>query len=306
MPSFSPLLKITRPKNTGNKNIIKVTRGHWHSFDNQRKEVEKIFKNVNLEEEWQKYTHLDLLSLGMGKLLRIYKGSFFRLLKALYPYKKWNVLDHRRLPKNYWASLHNQRLFLEDIYHKLNFNTLDDFLSLTTKDIINFGGSRLVNKNKSSFFLTLRRAYPNHCWEIQKRIYQSPNHWESVANQRTFFDYFYNKYGFTSMEQWYSVKNANIREEKGASLLRIYGSLFRALQVAYPEYSWDIYRSSARKTKHFEDPENIRNFILRVMRIYSVEREDDWYRISRRQIKRSGGGNLLYSKGFFLKFIYNL
>jgi hypothetical protein len=98
----------------------------------------------------------------------------FEALKAAYPEKDWSGLSPQRKPNGYWKDTGNHKDFMEQIGKKLGIKTLDDWNSITTKDIIAVeGGASLLTHYSGSL---LRGSYLyeySHRGSIEKYLSRS-------------------------------------------------------------------------------------------------------------------------------------
>src|SRR5437763_1774865 len=86
--------------------------------------------------------------------------------------------------------------------------------------------------------------------------------WKNTKTRREFFDWLGNQLGYKSMDDWYNVTVENIHEHVGSWLLNYYynGSPSKALQSAYPEHNWMLWRFGRVPIGFWEKPENQREF----------------------------------------------
>jgi hypothetical protein len=125
----------------------------------------------------------------------------------------------------------------------------------------------------NSLCKALQTIYPEHKWEMWK-FKQSPKHyWDDIKNQRIFFDSVAKKLGIEKMEDWYTVKNRDVRDLKVDGVLSRYrGSLIRALKSIYPEYEWKEWRFF-RTTHHFwKDESNALSFMKDLEKVHTRAR----------------------------------
>jgi hypothetical protein len=74
-------------------------------------------------------------------------------------------------------------------------------------------------------------------WKFPKT---SEKYWDSMANQRTWFDWVSKELKITKFEDWYKIKTTQMKAYDGSVVLERYlGSLSRALMAVYPEYLLD-------------------------------------------------------------------
>jgi len=199
-------------------------------------------------ENWYSVLKVDIIGAGGGGLLKYYSGSQVEALVKLYPelmLKKGNFLKPKvklKLPR--WRAPGKQRKFFNEFAQSKKFNPLDveNWYSITLRDIIRAGGSGLLNYYKGSHIEALVKLYPELTFNkgnfsTCKVGWKGPG-WKSFGNQRKFFDEFAKSQKFNPLkaENWYSVTLRDITRAGGGGLLKYYsGSHIEALMKLYPE-----------------------------------------------------------------------
>ena len=112
---------------------------------------------------------------------------------------------------------------------KLNLNSLDDWLNINQKKIIQNGGRILIRIYRSDYKLLLSSLYPDHHWnfnqfkiKLNKKIY-----FDTIDQQKSFLDQLFIKFKLKSMNDWLHVSTRKIIEKGGRKLLDIYYHNFR-------------------------------------------------------------------------------
>lgn len=107
------------------------------------------------------------------------------------------------------------------------------------------------------------------------------------------------KAGVQGPQQWRTVGTAMVKQLGGAGLLDRYGgSVARLLEACYPEVEWKPWHLRKRFGKaHWTLPENRRAFLHQLAAEFSIERPEDWKRVSSEDIRARGGAPLLSRKG---------
>jgi len=142
------------------------------------------------------------------------------------------------------------------------FPSFDSWYSLSTQDLIQFGGSRFLKKHNNSLSSLLQSNYPNHNWEVW-RFKSTPRHfWSQFENQRFFFCSLASILKIRSLSDWYSISNAEIEKYGGQGLLKHYygGSFIRALKTIYPHHCWQPWRFQKTMNKFWQGDVNRRAY----------------------------------------------
>ena len=79
------------------------------------------------------------------------------------------------------------------------------------KDLLELGGSSLLNMNESSLSKLLSVVYPEYNWLTWKFSVSPHNFWSDVKNQRKFMDWAGRELKIKEMSDWYNVSNKVIR-----------------------------------------------------------------------------------------------
>lgn len=154
-----------------------MQRNHWLDKRNQKIFLDEIAKKLVIKSpsDWGKVKKRDVLLLGGNTILqRYYNGSIKSALQSVYPGMlfwhpkftleiRWerNWFENvRENPSDYWKSEQNQRKFLDGLQKKLNIQSPRDWGNITIQNVIDNGGSGLLNHYNSSLFQALQRIYP--------------------------------------------------------------------------------------------------------------------------------------------------
>merc|ERR1712130_931734 len=105
------------------------------------------------------------------------------------------------------------------------------------------GGHHLLSKHRGMNNL-LQKAFPEREWSNNNRTPARPGFWDERTNQRQFMDELAKKLNINSLDDWRSVRYAQLHLHGAGSILARYGSFFELLQNVYPEHDWQIYRGS--------------------------------------------------------------
>ena len=140
-------------------------------------------------------------------------------------------------------------------------------------------GGGLLNIYGGSLFLALKANYPEKNWNAFNKDRITQGYWLSIENQRDFLERFSQHHQFKSFDDWYKVSQDSIIQFGGASLLSKHSwSLYKVLQVIYPDHPWIITNFPNVKKHKIID---IRSVLLDFQKIFLIRRKEDWYRLSK-------------------------
>jgi hypothetical protein len=86
----------------------------------------------------------------------------------------------------------------------------------------------------------------------------------------------------TKLEEWYNVRNADIRNLGGSRLLSYYGdSLRKALKSLYPEHNWNTLHFTKRSSGVWKDKENVNRFLTDMASKMNIQTTKDWHFVTK-------------------------
>jgi hypothetical protein len=145
----------------------------WKSLDLQR---DFLFNLVQRLGDAQKLENFYKLSFSYvynnegGGLLALYDGSLLKALQTLYPSHEWLPWKFKHVPRNFWESFGNQKMFLDWCATELNVLSMQDWYNVSAKDVINLGGrTLLIRYYDGSLQAALSKLYAPHVFERWRR-----------------------------------------------------------------------------------------------------------------------------------------
>jgi len=281
--------------NRGDK--IKKSREFWFSITNQRNYFDQIAQKYDVKSpnDWNKLSYRKIAREGGQSILRQY-SSLSAALETVYPEYDWKSIKIRsRVVNKYWNNIENQRKFFDEFAarHNININRVDDWSNVTYQQVSQEGGKSILQQY-SSLLATLEALYPENDWKSCIRTRAPNNYWQSIENQRKFFDDFAKKQKICQPSDWSKVNYKKVVQEGGQSILNQYPSLLAALETIYPELEWGIYSQRVIIPQNYwNDIANVKEFIEKLRDSYHIQQDEDWYRISIKQIQQAGGTALI-------------
>jgi hypothetical protein len=164
-----------------------------------------------------------------------------------------------RVPNGYWTDLTHQRVELKRLETKLGISTPTDWYKITYKQVIDIGGTMLLQQHERSLLKTLFTLYPDVQWEatrfvlqyrtfslIRVRFSKTPNHyWKNTTNQLNTLKQIETNLGITTPTDWYNMKTVDVLSQGGKALLaQFQGSMVKMLKALYPNVEWNLKRYS--------------------------------------------------------------
>eukprot|EP01118_Nematostelium_gracile_P015833 TRINITY_DN641_c0_g1_i4.p1 TRINITY_DN641_c0_g1~~TRINITY_DN641_c0_g1_i4.p1 ORF type:complete len:268 (-),score=42.41 TRINITY_DN641_c0_g1_i4:35-838(-) len=118
-------------------------------------------------------------------------------------------------------------------------------------------------------------------------------------NDKLFFEYLANKLGLKDKDEWHKITKEDIVKEGGEGMLKkLYGGSVKvALQKMYPDHKWLVWKFDGHvQPGTWDDMKSQREFMHNLAKELRIETMDDWYHVTKEQIRDKGGGGLLNQK----------
>jgi hypothetical protein len=142
----------------------------------------------------------------------------------------------------FWNNVENRKTFLDELGHKLGFKMMDDWYSISHKQIKENGGLGLLDKYNNSPSKLIVASYPTHQWMIshfntKRRLPES--YWENKINRITLIKELAQKLHIYSLEDWYRISMDQIAQVHSHMVVFKKYSLGYMLQETYPNFKWN-------------------------------------------------------------------
>lgn len=276
--------------------------GYWGIRANRRQLLDSLAqeKGISDVEGWRAVTTADVLAAGGHRMLAIFNYSVHALLEDTYPELDMRALYCRpRAPNGFWDSRENRKEYVESLAKILGVNEPKDWRHVTSKQVQELGGSRLLERYNSSLAALLEDVYP----ELRKqpphsfRAKAKQHHWASLEEQRRFLDQVAEKYHVRTADDWAKVGTKEICDMGGSGLLSRYSGIFACLRsvygATYKGMPLTALGSTSRLPVNFwQEDENVRAFIRLAEERLAITEPSQWYRISSAQMAELRGSGL--------------
>jgi hypothetical protein len=198
-------------------------------------------------EDWYTLDSQEVRKKGGNAILNQYGGFLSQALTNIYPEHKWFVWKFKKVPEDFWKDRKNQLDFFDWLGQMTNKKTMDDWYSLTKRDILQWGGGGLLKFYDNSLLKILISVYPNHNWLRWKFGGFNTEYWEDKQNLRDVVDWISKELRISSLEDWYRVSQTQIEKIAPLSSLFYSKGLSMILTEVYPDYQWDLKKLEDRK-----------------------------------------------------------
>lgn len=263
-------------------------RGYWNDAGNHREGLEWLGARLGVREvtDWDGVTVVDVVKEGGAGLLKRYGGSLSSALAAVYPERDWKAgrSGHRR---GHWESVVNRREWFERFGVEMRVERMEDWYGVKYRDVLDRGGAGILAIYKGSLAAALQSLFPEHEWQPWRFSKVPNNFWKDSQNVRRWFEWLAPQVKVAKMEDWYSVTTELVVERGGGGMLKCFGfSLSAALECAYPEHKWELWRFSNPPRRLQNQNEDVKGMVLWLAKQFHVDKLEEWYRIPLQQIKR--------------------
>ena len=263
---------------------------YWENKENVDNFLSKMKEkyNFNTPEDWNTITQKHIHSNGGSLLLKKY--SMFELKCLACPEGK-SIFDNPKHSSGYWEDEENVQKFFLAIKQKYNLNSVEDWNSITKKQIISNGGSRLFSKYSMYEIKCLACPEGKSSFTVPPLV---SGYWDKRENIDKFLSKMKEKYNLNTPEDWNSITKHHITSNGGRAILLKY-SLFDLKCMACPEGKL-MFDNPKHSPGYWENQTNIDHFLLKIKEKYNLNTPEDWKRISKKQIVSQGGRGLFNSK----------
>lgn len=300
--------------------MCKRNNRNLHLKDNHRPFMNELFKffDLNSMDDWISISRKKIIKKGGRRLLLTYYSNDMKnLLSSVYPNYPWDFSKAPIPPIKYFESKENQREFLHSLFSKFGMSSLEDWMQISRKKLIQHGGkSLLFNYHQNDIKTLLTSVYPNFPWNVplsssnqrfgERRINTAP----SIEEQREMIVELFHQLKAETLENFKVKlsKNALLKRRGGFALLSRYSNnISLLLQSLFPNYDWKNDTSDDHDNedecsddhhhhytkRYFEDMKNQREFMHQLYEKLELRCVDDWLSISKSKIIAMGGTYLL-------------
>ena len=118
--------------------------------------------------------------------------------------------------------------------------------------------------------------------------------WRSAENRHRYMDWLGQRLGVTHREDWYRITRKTFTANRGRGLLdRFGGSPLAVLKNYQPDYEWLEWRFRKVPGRFWQHRANRRRYLKWLGQQLGFRQREDWYQLSKRQLKDRHGWRLL-------------
>ena len=190
--------------------------GYWENNSNILQFLSELKEKYNLQtpEDWNSISGKQIKSIGGNTLLSKY--SIYQLKCMACPEGK-SIFDNQLKPSGYWDNKENVIQYLNEIQQKFNFQTPEDWNSITHKQILSLGGWGLLKKY--SILEVKCMACPEGKL-LFEQIYKPAQFWKNETNRNRFLLQLKDKYHLHTLLDWKRISKNQIISQGGSWLFK--------------------------------------------------------------------------------------
>ena len=223
----------------------RAPRNHWQSLENQREFMDSIARKLGMKDGdrdgWYKITAQTLFDNGGRSIFQKHK-SMLSLLRAVYPEHEWVPLKFDKAPQYHWASIENQRAFMDDLGRKLGMKEgeREGWYAVSYQQLSDHDALSLVAFYNGSVPDLLAAVYPDFDWKLWKFVRRPRLVRKSPKAFPELLEAVEKALDIKKPSEWYRITQEQLATIGLRSVVvKHFGELLRALEKRYPEEKWD-------------------------------------------------------------------
>ena len=204
----------------------------------------------------------------------------------------------KKITRTKFTSIERQRKFMDNLFHKLNLKTMEEWKIIPRAKFKQNGAKTLLNIHyKKDFINLLSTIYPNYPWNFPTNInINLIKKFKSIEIQRELADKFFIKLNLNSLENWLNItpyKLKNDSYELNNILEKYYKKNMKEFLISiYPNYPWNF--ENLYSFLSFNSFENRKKFMDKLYIKFNLKSLDDWIQFPISKIQENGGFGLLH------------
>ena len=281
----------------------RVPRNFWKELENRRQYLKWLEKTLSFESpnDWYEVKGSDFSgNYGGGLFMNYYADSPQMAVKELYPEHEFYPWKFKATPQGFWQDESNHHAYIDWLYEKLHFKSIEDWYDVTRRDFAdNYGGALVNNYYAGSPTVLLKNRYPEFDWKIFKFKQTTKKFWANSKNTLDYLNWLYDELGFSSMDDWYGVTNHDYAANHGQGLMLYYSrenkSISDIVVDHFPDYNWRKWLFSKISDGWWHKKSNRRDYCDWLFDKLQFESIEDWYMIMSSDFYNNQGSSMLVS-----------
>ncbi|MEX0652972.1 MAG: hypothetical protein WD534_18620 [Phycisphaeraceae bacterium] len=279
----------------------RVPNGYWQRRANRLRYMNWLGRRLGYKttNDWYRLTRQAFLDhCGGGLLATVYRHSPIVALRDYKPRVDWKPWLLRSTPQAYWKDPQHRRAYMDWLGRTLRFKTAEDWYKLRQEDFHAHGGTGLLAiYYHNSPQAALAEYKPRVRWRHWAFGATPQGYWHVKANRLRYMRWLGRQLGFRKPDDWYRLTRRHFREHGGAAMLRVIpgGSPHDAVRELFPDRDWLEWRFVRVSNGYWQEPGHRKRYLAWLGRELGYQRKDDWYQLTRADLRATGGGAMLSS-----------
>lgn len=153
--------------------FTRVPDGFWEEFENQKKYMNWLFKELGYTEmeDWYKISQEDLRNNEGHGILNFESEneallvSFLNKVYPNYNFLPWKFIS---VGQKYWNNEENVKSYMDWLFKELNYSKMEDWYSINNKNFSDNCGTGILAKYDLNYKKLLKEIYPDYKWDKNK------------------------------------------------------------------------------------------------------------------------------------------
>jgi len=280
--------------------------GWWKFYQNQRRFLDWLMEEHRFSVPFElHYLNIFHLRKMKGKHLILRYRTIQTIVISIYPeinFQVWLFREkHRTENKFFWNKddgnfKQNDCIkSLDAIASELSLCNLEDWYEISPQQALcvdRKNAFTLLSQFQYSLTDAILTCYPSHEWKIHRFPTSSFSMWSEKKSHLRFLDSLGMQLGYQISEDWYLLNPRSFSKYGGNALLCRYYSTSHVQVVIQnlPEFEWNEFKL---QTYALWVEKDLNSSFIYLERRLGINSLNDWYRTSREQMVKNGGGILL-------------
>lgn len=274
-----------------------VPPNFWAEPANRRRYMDWLAARLGFRkpQDWYAVTLLPFTqNSGIYMLDHYFDMSIVAALREYIPDYDWKPWLFAATAKRFWKDPKNRQQYLDWLGQNLGFRTPDDWRALQHDHLAANFGMPLLKFYRRSLATAMREYWPEHEWEEWYFPVVGAGCWKHRGNRVRYLHWLSVELGLRKPDDWYGLTSATISRNRGSQLLGRYygGSVSRMLRDLLPHHDWLDWKFSHIPRGFFNKAANRARYLDWLFLELKIRRPEDWYVITREEIRATGGGGL--------------
>jgi hypothetical protein len=118
-------------------------------------------------------------------ITNFYHGSLIEAMQDVYTCHNWNRWKFQNVESQFWDNVENRRSFMDTLGKELEFYQMEDWYSISKRQIVDKGGISLLNKYGQSPSKLVMSVYTEHQWDTTKFEMSTQNWFKNWLNNES-------------------------------------------------------------------------------------------------------------------------